>query len=61
MKKTCNRPVNPKTGKFYTEKSKAYKEWAKSLTPEELTEQQKLEWQEKKKQILAEFRRLGLS
>ena len=61
MKKTCNRPVNPKTGKFYTEKSKVYKEWAKSLTPEQLTEQQELEWKERREKILREFRRLGLS
>ena len=61
MKKTCNRPVNPKTGKFYTEKSKAYKEWVKSLTPEQLTEEQELERKETREKILREFRRLGLA
>jgi hypothetical protein len=61
MKKTCNRPINPKTGKFYTEKSKAYKEWAESLTPEQLTEEQAIEQKEAREKIYREFRRLGLA
>ena len=61
MKKTCNRPVNPKTGKFYTEKSKAYKEWAESLTTEQLTEEQELAQKETREKILREFRWLGLA
>ena len=61
MYKTCSRPINPKTGNFYTKNSKVYKEWANSLTPEQLTEEERLEWEEKKKRIFNEFRRLGLA
>ena len=61
MKKTCNRPVNPKTGKFYTEGSKAYKQWVESITPEQLSEEKEREYQENRERIFNEFRRLGLA
>lgn len=60
MIRKSSRPVNPRTGEYYSEKSKTYKEWESSLTPEQLAEDRKLQNEETLDRIISELERVGL-
>ena len=60
-KKVSTRPINPKTGNWYTKSSKKYKEWVASLTPKELTEEEELQNKSKWERIFTDFKKAGLA